>query len=124
MKLFNSKYWHFNVAAWCYFAISAIVTASLVVGPFVAHLDLTRSKLIVGIVLVIASLSLGMWLKCIYLQIAKPNRFAFSCSIAVFLLFGGVSKNYLGLIIFGIPLLLIALGFRNIKLSKNNDAQN
>ena len=76
MKLFNSKYWHFNVAAWCYFAISAIVTASLIVGPLVAHLDLTRSKLTFGIVLVIASLSLGIWLKRIYLQIAKPNRFA------------------------------------------------
>ena len=124
MKLFNNQYWHFNVAAWCYFVISAIVTASLIVGPLVAHLDLTRSKLIVGIALVIASLSLGIWLKRIYLQIAKPNRFAFSCSIAVLLLFGGVSKNYLGLIIFGIPLLLIALGFRNIKLSNNNDAQN
>lgn len=124
MKLLNQKYWQFNIAALCYFAISAIFTAGLIFGPLVAHVDLTPSKLVLGITLVLASLGLGIWLKRIYLQFAKPNFFSFSSSIALFLIFGGVSNNYLGIIIFGIPLLLIALGLRQIEVIKKKDASN
>lgn len=124
MKLLNREYCPLNIAAWYYFVISAIFVLSLIFAPFVGYQNLKWPIIIVGLIVALVLTSLGIWLKRISLKKAKYTFIAFHCGLLIFTLFAIVGSSLTAGIIFGIPLIFIVLGMRQIEIKEEKDVFN
>ena len=111
-------HWPFKAASWTYFGIAAIFLFALLAGPSLTERSLTPKIAGGGIVVVVFSVALGVWSRRVYFAQSQPTRIFFSATLVPYLIIGSLTNGIAMYVILGVPLLLVAMGMRQVKLQE------